>query len=188
MLVDVYHYLCVYRYFSRLLFEKEAFNTFEQRSVPVFIEVFIFLSRPDSSYSRVDFSTHGSTFQLIGSSRSVEIFAASPSSSTSGSKAYFLFKLHDPTSGESGREQQLTTRPSSCILDRCAPSPFRSLISIVIFKRFSVYSMGFWKSPSALYAFTEISIASSFSRPITDFYCNLQIFFIIVHGFLEVPQ
>ena len=56
---------------------------------------------------------------LIGSSRSVEIFAAARGSSTSGSKAYFLFKLHDPTSGESGRQQQLTTRLSSCILDMC---------------------------------------------------------------------
>ena len=67
----------------------------------------------------------GSTFQLtdrhdlIGSSRSVEIFAASPSCSTSGGKAYFLFKLHDPTSRESGRQQQLTIRLSSCILDMC---------------------------------------------------------------------
>ena len=56
---------------------------------------------------------------LIGSSRSVEIFAAALGSSTSGSKAYFLFKLHDPTSGESGRQEQLTTRLSSCILDMC---------------------------------------------------------------------
>ena len=56
---------------------------------------------------------------LIGSSRSVEIFAAALGSSTSGSKAYFLFKLHDPTSGESGRQHQLTTRLSSCILDMC---------------------------------------------------------------------
>ena len=56
---------------------------------------------------------------LIGSSRSVEIFAAALGSSTSSNKAYFLFKLHDPTSGESGRQQQLTTRLSSCILDMC---------------------------------------------------------------------
>ena len=80
--------------------------------IPVFIEVFIFPSRPDTSNSRVDFSNDGS-------SRSVEIFAAALGSSTSGSKAYILFKLHDPTSGESGRQQQLTTRLSSCILDMC---------------------------------------------------------------------
>ena len=49
--------------------------------------------------------------------RCVEMFAASPNSSTSGSKAYFLFKLHDQTSGESGRKQQLTTRLSSCIME-----------------------------------------------------------------------
>ena len=61
----------------------------------------------------------GLTFQLtrghdlIGSSRSVKIFVASPSRSTSGSKAYFLFKLHDLKSGESSRQQQLTTRFSS---------------------------------------------------------------------------
>ena len=42
---------------------------------------------------------------LIGSSRrSVEIFEAAPGRLTFGSKAYFLFKLHDPTSGESGRQ------------------------------------------------------------------------------------
>ena len=46
----------------------------------------------------------GSSFQLKGphdlirSSRSIEIFAVFPSVSTSGSKAYFLFKLHGPTS------------------------------------------------------------------------------------------
>ena len=112
MLVDAYHCLCVYRYFSRLLFENEAFNILESYSLPVLIEVFIFLSLPDSSNSRVDFSADGS-------SRPVEIFAASPSCSTSGGKAYFLFKLHDPTSGESGRQQQLTTRLSSCMLDMC---------------------------------------------------------------------
>ena len=67
----------------------------------------------------------GSTFQmtgrhdLIGSSRSVEIFAASQAVRLPAVKSYFLFKLHDPTSGESGRQQQLTTRLSSCILDMC---------------------------------------------------------------------
>ena len=34
--------------------------------------------------------------------------------------AYFLFKLHDQTSSEWGRQQQLTTRLSLCILDMCA--------------------------------------------------------------------
>ena len=82
------------------------------------MEVFIFLSRPDTSNSRVDFSTDGSSRP----DRTVTIrrdICSFPGSSTSGSRAYFLFKLHDPTSGESGRQQQLTTRLSSCILDMC---------------------------------------------------------------------
>ena len=61
VLVDVYHCLCVYRYFSHLLFENEAFNIFEQHSLPVFIEVFILLSRPDCSNSRVSVSTDRSS-------------------------------------------------------------------------------------------------------------------------------
>ena len=60
----------------------------------------------------------GSTFQLTGRHVRRDI-CSFPGSSTSGSKAYFLFKLHDPTSGELGRQQQLTTRLSSCILDMC---------------------------------------------------------------------
>ena len=75
------------------------------------MEVFIFLSRPDPSNSRVGFSTDGSSQP----DRIVQIFAASLSSST-----YLHFSLHDPTSGEAGRQQQLTTRLSSCILDMCA--------------------------------------------------------------------
>ena len=64
------------------------------------MEVFIFLSRPDTSISRVDFSTDGSwrPDQMVTIRRDICRF---PGSSTSGSKAYFLFKLHDPTSGES---------------------------------------------------------------------------------------
>ena len=61
VLVDVYHCLCVYRYFSHLLFENEAFNIFEQHSLPVFIEVVILLSRPDCSNSRVSVSTDRSS-------------------------------------------------------------------------------------------------------------------------------
>ena len=82
------------------------------------MEVFIFLSRPDTSNSRVDFSTDGSSRpdRIVTIRRDICSF---PGSSTSGSRAYFLFKLHDPTSGESGRQQQLTTRLSSCILDMC---------------------------------------------------------------------
>ena len=68
---------------------------------------------------------------LIGSARSVEIFAVSPSCSTFGSKAYFLFKLHDPTSDESGRQQQLMTRLSSCILDTALYSSNRRAISFL---------------------------------------------------------
>ena len=121
VLVDVFHCLCVYRYFSRLLFENKSFNILEQKA---FLCSLKFLS---FSYD-LTLPIVGSTFQLTGrhdlirSSRSVEIFAASPSSSTSGSKAwYFLFfKLHHPTSGESGRQQQLTTRLSSFILDMCS--------------------------------------------------------------------
>ena len=84
------------------------------------MEVFIFLSQPDTSNSRVDFSTDGSSRpdRIVTIRRDICSF---PGSSTSGSRAYFLFKLHDPTSGESGRQQQLTTRLSSCILDMCAP-------------------------------------------------------------------
>ena len=82
------------------------------------MEVFIFLSRPDTSNSRVHFSTDGSSRpdRIVTIRRDICSF---PGSSTSGSRAYFLFKLHDPTSGESGRQQQLTTRLSSCILDMC---------------------------------------------------------------------
>ena len=82
------------------------------------MEVLIFLSRPDTSNSRVDFSTDGSSRpdRIVTIRRDICIF---PGSSTSGSRAYFLFKLHDPTSGESGCQQQLTTRLSSCILDMC---------------------------------------------------------------------
>ena len=58
VLVDVYHSLCVYRYFSRLLLENEAF--LRSIGLPVFIEVFILSSRSDSSNSQVDFSSNGS--------------------------------------------------------------------------------------------------------------------------------
>ena len=83
------------------------------------MEVFIFLSRPDTSNCRVDFSTDGSSRpdRIVTIRKDICSF---PGSLTSGSRAYFLFKLHDPTSGESGRQQQLTTRLSSCILDMCA--------------------------------------------------------------------
>ena len=82
------------------------------------MEVFIFLSRPDTSISRVDFSTDGSSRpdRIVTIRRDICSF---PGSSTSGSKGYFLFKLHGPTFSESGRQQQLTTRLSSCILDMC---------------------------------------------------------------------
>ena len=113
----------------------------------MFIEVFIFPSRPDTSIV-------GSTFQmtgrhdLIGSSRSVEIFAAAPGSLTSGSKAYFLFKLYDSTSGESGRQQQFTTRLSSCILDMCAgivpvPLKFESFLKSVLLENIKYFRINF---------------------------------------------
>ena len=81
---------------------------------PVFTEDFIFLSRPETSNSRVDFLTNGS-------SRHTRIVTIRRDISTSGSKAYFHSTLYDPTciSGELGRQQQLTTWLSSCILDMC---------------------------------------------------------------------
>ena len=111
--------------FQSLLFENEAYNIFLAFCYPC-------------SWKFLSFSHDltlpivGSTFQLtgrhdlIGSSRPDRIvtirrdICSFSGSSTSGSRAYFLFKLHDPTSGESGRQQQLTTRLSSCILDMCA--------------------------------------------------------------------
>ena len=83
------------------------------------VHVFIFLSRPGTSNRLVDFSTDGSSRpdRIVTIRRDICSF---PGSSTPGSKAYFVFKLHDPTSGESGRQQQWTTRLSSCILDMCA--------------------------------------------------------------------
>ena len=117
VLVHVYNFLRVYRYFSPYcLRTKHA--TFLSSTAS-------FVHRSFSFSHHLTLPKVGSTFQmtgrhdLIGSSRSVEIFEAASGSSTSGSKSYFLFKLHDPTSGESGRQQQLTTRLSSCILDMC---------------------------------------------------------------------
>ena len=101
MLVDVYHCGFLYRYFSRLLFEKEAFL---RSTASLCSSKFLSFSH-DLTLPIVR-----STFQLTGrhdliwSARSVEIFAASPNCSTSGSKAYFLFKLYDPTSGKSDRQ------------------------------------------------------------------------------------
>ena len=117
ILVDVYNFLRVYRYFSRYSLTTKH-TTFLSSTAS-------FVHRSFSFSHHLTLPKVGSTFQmtgrhdLIGSSRSVEIFEAASGSSTSGSKSYFLFKLHDPTSGESGRQQQLTTRLSSCILDMC---------------------------------------------------------------------
>ena len=116
VLVHVYHCRSVYRYFSRLLFKNEVFL----RSTASLCSSMLLSFSHDLTLPIIR-----STFQLtgchdlIGSVRSVEIFATSPSCSTSGSKAYFLFKLHDPTAGESCRQQQLPIRLSSCILDMC---------------------------------------------------------------------
>ena len=85
----------------------------------------------------------------MGSSRSVEIFKAAPGSSTSGSKSYFLFKVHDPTSGESGRQQQLTTRLSSCILDMCAKRQPRDVAACFTVTRFI-------KTPHKVYIFWKL--------------------------------
>ena len=114
VLVVVHHCRCVYRYFSRL--KNEAFlRSTASLCSSKFLSFSHDLTLP---IVRSSFQLTGRQ-DLIGSARSVEIFAASPSCSTSGSKAYFLFKLHDPTAGESGRQQQLTIRLSSCILDMC---------------------------------------------------------------------
>ena len=114
VLVDVYNFLRVYRYryFSRYSLRTKH-TTFLSSTAS-------FVHRSFSFSHHLTLPKVGSTFQMtgrhdpMGSSRSVEIFETA---STSGSKSYFLFNLHDPTSGESGRQQQLTTRLSSCILD-----------------------------------------------------------------------
>ena len=122
--------------FQLLLLENEAYSIFEQHILLSFLCSSKFLSFPHD----LTLPIVGSTFQmtgrhdLIGSSRSVEIFAAALGNSTSGSKAYFLFKLHDPTSGESGRQQQLTTRLSSCILDMCEDENNQVNVALVIEK------------------------------------------------------
>ena len=91
VLVDVYNCLYVYQYFSRY----EVYTFFEQHSL-------LFSSKLFSFSHNLTIPIVGSTFELtglydlIGSSGSVEIFVVP--SSTAGSKAYFLFKLHDPTS------------------------------------------------------------------------------------------
>ena len=121
ILVDVYNFLRVYRYFSRYSLTTKH-TTFLSSTAS-------FVHRSFSFSHHLTLPKVESTFQmtgrhdLIGSSWSVEIFEAASGSSTSGSKSYFLFKLHDPTSGESGRQQQLTTRLSSCILDMCELAP-----------------------------------------------------------------
>ena len=71
-----------------------AYNILKQHSLPVFIEVFIFLSRPDSSNSRVDFSTDKS-------SRPERIVTIRRNICSFPELFDFLFKLHDPTSGGS---------------------------------------------------------------------------------------
>ena len=117
VLVDVYNFLGVYRYFSRYSLRMKH-TTFLSSTAS-------FVHRSFSFSPHLTLPKVGSTFQmmgchdLIGSSRSVEIFEAASDSLTAGSKSYFLFNLHNPTSGELGRQQQLTTQLSSCILDMC---------------------------------------------------------------------
>ena len=95
------------------LWERSIYH-FWAAQPPVFKEVFIVLSRPDSSNSRVDFSTDGSSRpdRIVTILQDICLL----------SYAYFLFKLKGPTSCELGRQQQLqlTTRLSSCLLDMCA--------------------------------------------------------------------
>ena len=60
VLVDVYNCLCLYRYFSRYSLRTKQ-TTFLSSTASRAHEVFIFLSRRDTSNSRVDFSTNGSS-------------------------------------------------------------------------------------------------------------------------------
>ena len=60
VLVDVYNCLCVYRYFSRNSLRTKH-TTFLCSIASCVHKVFIFLSRPDTSNSRADFSTDGSS-------------------------------------------------------------------------------------------------------------------------------
>ena len=99
--------------FQSLLFENEPYN--------IFLAFFDLCSWKFLSFSHeLTLAIVGSTFQLtgrhdlIGSSRSVEIFAASQAVRLQAVKLTSFLQLHDPTSGESGRQQQLTTRLSSC--------------------------------------------------------------------------
>ena len=79
---------------------EQSIQHFSAAQTPVFMEVFIFLSRPDTSNSRVGFSTDGSNSRPDRIVTISQDIAASLSSSTSSSKIYFLFTLHDPTSGQ----------------------------------------------------------------------------------------
>ena len=96
VLVYVYNYLCVYRYFSRYSLKTKHATFF-------------------SSVASCDFSVHRSLYL----SMTIWHFQLPLGSSTSGSKGYFLFKLHSSTSGESSRQQHLMSRLISCILDMC---------------------------------------------------------------------
>ena len=69
----------------------------------MFIKVFLSFSHHLTlAIARLTFQMMG-PHNLIGSSRSVKILEAAPSSSSSGSKAYFLFKVHNLASSGSVR-------------------------------------------------------------------------------------
>mgnify|MGYP007058644958 CR=1 FL=1 len=86
----------------------------------MFIKVFLSFSHHLTvAIARLTFQMMG-PHNLIGSSRSVKIFEAASGSSSSGSKAYFLSKVHNlASSGWSGRQQQWAIWLGSRILDTC---------------------------------------------------------------------
>ena len=109
VLVCIYNCLCAYRYFSRYSLKTKNATFFSSIA-------FWDFSVNRSFYLSITtwhFQLSGRFFQmtgchdLIGSSRSVEIFAAALGSSTSGSKSYFNFRLYDSISSESSRQQQI---------------------------------------------------------------------------------
>ena len=110
ILVDVYNFLRVYRYFSGYSLRTKH-TTFLSSTAS-------FVHRSFSFSHHLTLPKVGSTFQmtgrhdLIGSSRSVEIVEAASGSSTSSSKSYFLFKLHDPTFEKSSRSVEIVEAAS----------------------------------------------------------------------------
>lgn len=110
VLVNVYNnycLICINQYFSRY-FENKAYNFFEQHWTFCVHQSFLSFSHHLTlAIARLTFQMMG-PHNLIGSSRSVKILEAALGSSSSGSKAYFLFKVHNLASSGS-------VRPSTAI-------------------------------------------------------------------------